>query len=117
MKIVHVALGGNVLNIVQFVVSILLFFVLFFGISFLLNMILRSSWLMAFVYPIIVLFIVDDFPVSHYFAEPGQAFPVVFEQVGNLKTVDILVLTSGFIGTIIAGLVIRWLRRNGYQMF
>lgn len=105
------------LNIVQFVVSMLLFFVLFFGISFLLNMILRSSWIMSVVYPVIVLFIVDDFPWTDYFSQPGEAFPVVFEQISNLKIVDIIILASGFAGTIVAGLVIRWLRKNGYQMF
>ncbi|MEC3882489.1 YuiB family protein [Halobacillus sp. HZG1] len=105
------------MNIVQFIVSMLLFFVLFFGISFLLNMILRSSWLMAFVYPIIVLFIVDDFPWTKYFSDPGNAFPTVFEQLMNLKLVDIVILASGFVGTIVAGIVIRKLRKSGYQMF
>ncbi|MBN9655506.1 YuiB family protein [Halobacillus sp. GSS1] len=95
----------------------LLFFVLFFGISFLLNMILRSSWLMAFVYPIIVLFIVDDFPWTKYFSAPGDAFPTVVEQLMNLKLVDIVILASGFVGTIVAGIVIRKLRKSGYQMF
>ncbi|WP_394218540.1 YuiB family protein [Halobacillus trueperi] len=105
------------MNIVQFIVSMLLFFVLFFGISFLLNMILRSSWLMAFVYPVIVLFIVDDFPMTNYFSSPGTAFPTVFEQVINLKLVDIVILASGFVGTIVAGIIIKKLRKSGYQMF
>ncbi|ELK46961.1 YuiB family protein [Halobacillus sp. ACCC02827] len=105
------------MNIVQFVVSILLFFVLFFGISFLLNMILRSSWLMAVVYPAIVLLIVDDHPWTQYFTDAGTAFPAVWEHLMNLKVVDIVILTSGFAGTILAGVVIRLLRRSGYQMF
>ncbi|RDY71914.1 hypothetical protein DXT76_04960 [Halobacillus trueperi] len=95
----------------------LLFFVLFFGISFLLNMILRSSWLMAIVYPIIVLFIVDDFSWTKYFSAPGTAFPTVFEQLFNLKLVDIVILASGFVGTLVAGIVIKKLRKSGYQMF
>ncbi|WP_370632724.1 YuiB family protein [Halobacillus sp. Nhm2S1] len=105
------------MNIVQFIVSMLLFFVLFFGISFLLNMILRSSWLMAFVYPVIVLFIVDDFSWTNYLSAPGTAFPTVFEQLFNLKLVDIVILASGFAGTIVAGVVIKKLRKSGYQMF
>ncbi|MFQ3544752.1 YuiB family protein [Halobacillus rhizosphaerae] len=105
------------MNIVQFFVSILLFFVLFFGISFLINMILRSSWLMAYVYPIIVLLIIDDFAFSKYFAYPGYAFPTVFDHLIHLKVVDILILLSGFLGTIGAGWVIRFLRKSGYQMF
>ncbi|CDQ21302.1 Putative membrane protein [Halobacillus karajensis] len=105
------------MNIVQFIVSMLLFFVLFFGISFLLNMLLRSSWIMSFVYPIIVLFIVDNFTWTHYFSEPGTAFPAVFGRLANLKVVDIVILASGFAGTIVAGIVIKKLRKSGYQMF
>mgnify|MGYP000389149473 CR=1 FL=1 len=41
-------------------ISMLLFFVLFFGIGFLLNMLLRMTWIMAIIYPIVVIFIVDD---------------------------------------------------------
>ncbi|UOQ46056.1 YuiB family protein [Halobacillus salinarum] len=105
------------MNIVQFIVSIVLFFVLFFGIAFLLNMILRSSWLLAYVYPIIVLLIVDDFKFTQYFTDPGFAFPEVFGHLVNLQVVDIFILLSGFLGTIGAGLVIRFLRKSGYQMF
>ncbi|MBN8235522.1 YuiB family protein [Halobacillus kuroshimensis] len=105
------------MNIVQFAVSILLFFVLFFGISFLLNMILRSSWIMSIVYPVIVLFIVDNFPWTEYFSQPGTAFPTVFKQLGRLGVVDVVILTSGFVGTIAAGIVIKKLRKSGYQMF
>ncbi|WP_254434128.1 YuiB family protein [Halobacillus sp. Marseille-Q1614] len=105
------------MNIVQFIVSMLLFFVLFFGIGFLLNMILRSSWIMAFVYPLVVLLIVDNFKFSRYFTETGQAFSEVFGQLTRLQVVDIAILSSGFAGTIVAGLVIKWLRKNGYQMF
>ncbi|MFG6148172.1 YuiB family protein [Halobacillus sp. B23F22_1] len=105
------------MNIVQFAVSLLLFFVLFFGIGFLLNMILRSSWIMAFLYPIIVLLIVDNFKFNLYFTNPSEAFSTVFSLLANLKVVDIVILASGFLGTILAGLVIKWLRKNGYQMF
>ncbi|MBH0231049.1 YuiB family protein [Halobacillus sp. KCTC 3957] len=95
----------------------LLFFVLFFGISFLLNMILRSSWIMSFVYPAIILLIVDNFPFTTYFSSPGEAFPTVYNQLINLQIVDIFILASGFAGTIVAGIVIRFLRKSGYQMF
>ncbi|UOQ94230.1 YuiB family protein [Halobacillus shinanisalinarum] len=105
------------MNIVQFVVSMLLFFVLFFGIGFLINMILRTSWVMAVVYPVIVLLIVDNFEISHYFTETSSAFQTVFERLANLQVVDIVVLACGFAGTITAGIVIRLLRKLGYQMF
>ncbi|SDK08031.1 YuiB family protein [Sediminibacillus albus] len=102
---------------IQLVVSILLFFVLFFGIAFILNMLLRQSWLMAFLYPVIILLIVDDFPLKEYFTAPGQSFPAVWDRLLGLTMVDIAILLSGFIGTIVSGVVIRMLRKSGYQMF
>ncbi|PBB06322.1 YuiB family protein [Salimicrobium humidisoli] len=105
------------MDIVQFAVSILLFFVLFFGISFLLNMVLRMSWFMLFVFPLIVLLIVDDFPLNRYFREPGGALSDVWSSILALSVFDIIILLSGFLGTLAAGIVIRLLRKNGYQMF
>ncbi|WP_026569591.1 YuiB family protein [Sediminibacillus sp. JSM 1682029] len=102
---------------IQLVVSILLFFVLFFGIAFILNMLLRQSWLMAFIYPIIVLLIVDDIPFKEYFTNTGSAFQDLGDRLVGLTIVDIVILVSGFIGTIVSGIVIRMLRKNGYQMF
>ncbi|RCW66938.1 YuiB family protein [Saliterribacillus persicus] len=102
---------------IQLFVSLLLFFVLFFGISFILNMILRQTWLMAFVFPFIVILIIDEFPFSRYFQEPISAFRDVGQQFISLTLQDGIILSSGFIGTILAGVVIRYLRRNGYQMF
>lgn len=102
---------------IQLFISVLLFFVLFFGISFILNMILRMTWLMAFVFPVIVLFIVDTVSVFTYFTDPGYAFSALGEELMSLGMQDIIILSSGFIGTLAAGFVIKFLRKNGYQMF
>lgn len=72
---------------------------------------------MAIVYPVIILLIVDNFEISRYFTDTSNAFSTVFDQLIHLKVVDIIVLVSGFAGTIVAGIVIKWLRKNGYQMF
>ncbi|WP_226035875.1 YuiB family protein [Aquibacillus saliphilus] len=101
----------------QFIVSILLFFVLFFGIAFILNMLLRQTWLMAFVYPIVIMLIVDKFPISNYFKNPGTALSTVWDNILNLNGFDIVILASGFAGTITSGIVIRILRKSGYRMF
>ncbi|MGP4040571.1 YuiB family protein [Gracilibacillus sp. D59] len=102
---------------IQLFISVLLFFVLFFGISFILNMILRQTWLMAFVFPVIVMFIVDTFPFSTYFTDPGYAFSTLWNELITLGVQDAIILSSGFIGTIVSGIVIKFLRKNGYQMF
>lgn len=103
--------------LIQLIVSILLFFVMFFGLAFILNMLLRKTWLMSFLYPIVVIMIVDDLPTTAYFTNPGSSFSTAYTKLMNITPVDIIVLSSGLAGTIIAGVVIKILRRNGYQMF
>lgn len=72
---------------------------------------------MAFIFPIIVLLIVDKFTFSTYFTNPGWAFTTVGERLVSLNVYDIVILLSGFIGTIVSGIVIKKLRNSGYQMF
>ncbi|WP_027964356.1 YuiB family protein [Halalkalibacillus halophilus] len=105
------------MGIIQAFVASLLFFILFFGIAFILNMLLRATWLMAIIFPVIIIFIIDDVPITSYFTNPGEAFPAVWQDFINLQVVDTIILTAGFIGTIVSGLVIRTLRKKGYQMF
>ncbi|MFJ7649081.1 YuiB family protein [Lysinibacillus sp. NPDC097279] len=109
-------MGGSV-SIVQLIISIVLFFVMFFGIGFLLNMLLRMTWLMAIVYPIVVVFIVDDVSFLDYIFKPGSAFPALLDKLQALQVVDISILTGGFAGAIVAGIVMIYLRKSGYRMF
>lgn len=102
---------------VQFIVSILLFFVIFFGLAFILNMLIRRTWLMAVIYPFIVLIIVDDISTVEYFKSPGDAFSTAFSRLAEITFADIAILLAGFIGTIVSGFVIKYLRKSGYQMF
>lgn len=95
----------------------LLFFVLFFGIAFLLNMLLRATWIMAFVYPIIVILIIDKFAFGKYFTDTSWAFSTLGDRILNVGFIDIIVLSTGFAGTILSGVVIKMLRKSGYQMF
>ena len=109
-------MGGSV-SLVQLIISIVLFFVMFFGIGFLLNMLLRMTWLMAVVYPVVVVFIVDDVSFLDYIFKPGSAFPALLDKLQALQIVDITILIGGFAGAIVAGIVMIILRKNGYRMF
>ncbi|MEN2768348.1 YuiB family protein [Ornithinibacillus xuwenensis] len=102
---------------IQLIVSVVLFFVIFFGIAFILNMLLRRTWLMAFIYPFIVLFIVDKISIGEYFSSPKKAFSTGFSELMSITGVDVVILSAGLIGTIASGFVIKFLRKNGYQMF
>lgn len=105
------------ISIAQVMLSILIFIVMFFGIGFLLNMLLRMTWLMAIIYPIIVIFIIDDVAMYEYFTKPGYAFSELGANLMSLHAVDIVILASGMVGAIIAGFVMKVLRKMGYQMF
>ena len=109
-------MGGSI-SIVELIISILLFLVMFFGIGFLLNMLLRMTWLMAIVYPIIVVFIVDEVSFLDYIFKPGSAFPALLTKLQALQFADVAILSGGFAGAIIAGIVMIILRKNGYRMF
>ena len=102
---------------VQLVVSLILYFVIFFGIAFILNMLLRTTWLMAYFYPIIIILIVGKSPFFDYFVKPMQAFTQTYHDFLAITFVDGIILTSGLVGTIVCGFVIKYLRKSGYQMF
>ncbi|WP_163971547.1 YuiB family protein [Oceanobacillus halotolerans] len=102
---------------IQAFVAVLLYFVIFFGLAFILNMLLRRTWLMAGFYIVIMVIIVDNISTMEYITSPGDAFPTAFERIINLSVFDYVAIGSGFLGTIVSGIVIKMLRKSGYQMF
>jgi hypothetical protein len=105
------------MSIVVLIISMVLFFVLFFGIGFILNMILRMSWVMTVIYPIVAILIIDKVSFSEYFTNTKAAFLDLGNRIITLALADILILSSGLAGAIAAGITIKMLRKNGYQMF
>ncbi|MGE8207550.1 YuiB family protein [Heyndrickxia sp. NPDC080065] len=99
------------------IISMLLFFVLFFGIGFILNMLLRMTWLMAIIYPIVAILIIDKVRFLEYFTNSRYAFQQLGERISSLLAPDILILISGFLGALVAGIVMKILRQKGYRMF
>ncbi|RIW38851.1 hypothetical protein D3H55_00390 [Bacillus salacetis] len=99
------------------IISMLLFFVLFFGIGFLLNMLLRMTWIMAVIYPLITIFIIDEVRFIDYFRNSGDSFSALGTKFTSLTAVDVLILSCGLAGAIVAGLTMKVLRKKGYQMF
>lgn len=98
-------------------ISMLLFFVLFFGIGFILNMLLRMSWIMAIIYPIIAVLIIDQVRFIEYFTDSMNSFSDLASRITSLAMADILILSSGLAGAIVAGITIKMLRNRGYRMF
>ncbi|MCL6615571.1 MAG: YuiB family protein [Anoxybacillus ayderensis] len=98
-------------------ISVLLFFVLFFGIGFLLNMILRTTWTMAILSPFVLLLWIDQISIMDYVTKPSASFAHVKERIGSLASADLIILSSGIVGAIVSGIVIQTLRKKGYRMF
>jgi hypothetical protein len=101
----------------QFIISMLLFMVLFFGIGFLFNMLLRATWFMVIIYPLVVVMIVDDVRFFEYFTKTSSSLEQLGIHLVKLSFSDITILTCGLIGAILAGVAIKMLRVRGYQMF
>ncbi len=98
-------------------VSILLYFVMFFGIAFIVNMLIRKTWLMSYLYPFIIILMIDNLSTWKYITSPGNAFSELGGILGNLTGYDMVLFLFGFIGTITAGIVMKLLRKSGYGMF
>ncbi len=75
------------------------------------------TWIMAIIYPIIVIFIVDDVRFINYFRQPEESFSELGTKLGNLALADLVILGSGLAGAILSGIVMRILRAKGYRMF
>lgn len=105
------------MSIVVLAISMVLFFVLFFGIGFILNMLLRMSWIMAIIYPIVSILIIDKVKFTEYFSNTKVAFTDLAERIVHLSAADLMILSSGLIGAIAAGVAIKLLRKKGYRMF
>lgn len=98
-------------------ISILLFFILFFGIGFILNMLFRSSWVMVILFPVVAMFIVNQVEWMDYARQPIASLKQLGINFTALHTADLLILSSGLLGGGLAGVVIKLLRKKGYQMF
>lgn len=93
------------LEILQEVVGALLFFVLLFGIGFILNMLIKTTWLPLWLYVVIVL----PLAVWHYW-DPDKNF-------WSFVAVFLPPMIAGIGGAIVSGWAIRKLRKGGYKMF
>ncbi|MCF6092464.1 YuiB family protein [Microaerobacter geothermalis] len=85
------------MNVIQLIISIPLFFILAFGVGFILNMLVKTTWLPLIIYAAIVL--------------------GLFIKKGSFLTVDVIILSSGLLGALFSGIAIRMLRVRGYRMF
>lgn len=105
------------MHIIQAVIGAILYLVIFFSIGFILNMLLKKTWTLVFIYPIFVIMMIDNVKLSSYITETSTALANVYERVFGLQFLDVFMLGFGLLGAILAGVTIRYLRKSGYSMF
>jgi hypothetical protein len=97
------------MTLIQELVGIVLFFVLFFGIGFILNMLAKTTWLPTVIYIVLVI------PLGvWYLWKPDYTF---MQNVTGFFLIGFLPLIAGIAGAVLSGVAIRELRKRGYKMF
>jgi len=84
-------------NLIQFIISIPLFLILAFGLGFIINMVVKTTWMPIILYLIVVVYL--------------------FIKFGGFKWPDYVILFTGLCGAAISGWTIQFLRNRGYRMF
>lgn len=99
-----------VVYIIQTCVATVLFFVMMFGIGFILNMLLKTTW-----FPIVLFFIVL---IGLAIWSPwDEASNPTFDNIGDYTIIYYIPIIGALIGAYVSGWAIRALRKGGYKMF
>lgn len=96
-------------DIIQLPIVLVLFFTLFYGIGFILNMLLKTTWFPIYFYVIVVL------PLAVFWQ-----YDASLSFIANLTSyhfVDYLTGIAGLLGSFGGGATIKLLRDKGYKMF
>ncbi|WNQ14167.1 YuiB family protein [Paenibacillus aurantius] len=91
----------------QNVVLIILAFVMFFGLGFIINMLMKTTWFPIYGYVVFVIGLV-------YWSWGSDTF---WNNLTGYSIADILPMISGLGGAIVSGYTIRMLRLKGFKMF
>lgn len=96
-----------IIDLLQLVVLIFLAFTMFFGLGFIINMLMKTTWFPIYAYIAFVIFLV-------YWSWGGETF---WANLKGYTVADILPLIAGLGGAITSGHTIRMLRVKGFKMF
>ncbi|CAH0118352.1 MULTISPECIES: YuiB family protein [unclassified Paenibacillus] len=89
-------------------VLFVLFFVMMFGIGFILNMLMKTTWFPSYLFVIVIL------PIVFFsFWKEGS----LLDNLAAYSVVDYLTAVGGLVGAWASGAAIRKLRRAGFKMF
>lgn len=94
-------------KLLQLIIATTLFFVLMFGLGFILNMLLKTTWLPIYGYILLVVILLYT----------NWKSGSLGEHLSSYTYVDITPAIGGLIGAVLGGWAIRALRLGGYKMF
>ncbi|RAP75390.1 YuiB family protein [Paenibacillus montanisoli] len=101
-------MNGDV-NILQLIIATVLFFVMMFGIGFILNMLLKTTFFPIYLFLIVL--------VPLFIWQTWDDTKSVSGNFTSFTFVDILPAIGALIGAYVSGSTIRALRKGGYKMF
>jgi hypothetical protein len=96
---------------IQLIIATVLLFVLFFGIGFILNMLMKTTWFPVYGYIVLAigLFI--------YWSRGAESSGGWLAGMADYSWADYTTAVGGLIGAILSGFAIRLLRDKGFKMF
>ncbi|WP_141500087.1 YuiB family protein [Paenibacillus luteus] len=94
----------------QLVIATVLFLVMMFGIGFILNMLLKTTW-----FPI-YLFILVLIPLGIWAPWDKKATATI-ENFAHYTIIDYIPVIGALVGAYVSGWAIQALRKGGYKMF
>ncbi|OBR64428.1 hypothetical protein A7K91_13100 [Paenibacillus oryzae] len=95
---------------IQIIIAAVLFFVMMFGIGFILNMLLKTTWFPIGLFVVVLIGLAIWSPW-----DPSQN--PTMENLGTYTLVYYIPIIGALIGAYVSGWAIRALRRGGYKMF
>lgn len=102
---------------IQVAIVTVLMFVLIFGIGFILNMLLKTTWLPIYLYGLLILFVIIWFWSKEGGSGFWREFGALAESLGGFAFPDYAAAIGGLVGAVLSGSSIRTLRAKGYKMF
>lgn len=98
------------IHIIQTAVATVLFFVMMFGIGFILNMLLKTTW-----FPILLFFVVL---IGLAIWSPwDESSNPSMSNIGSYTVIYYIPIIGALIGAYVSGWAIQALRKGGYKMF
>jgi hypothetical protein len=94
--------------LLQLIIVTVLLFVLFFGLGFILNMLMKTTWFPIYGYIVLLIGLVMYW---------GWGTGSLTSNLAEYSIADYVPALGGLVGAVLSGSTIKMLRTKGYQMF